>query len=628
MAGLIAGLLQLIIPSYAFRLVRRFGAERVGWFVVGAFVVLSLMHLLAPIKISGADPGIPVEWVFMAGSVLLLVGLGHLDTRLGEREKVHSKEESLQRAWEQKLAKATADLVKTNRALTEKIALHQEREATLTQAAARYQTFFNGFPEPVWVFDLRTMRLIGANDASLRLYGFTLDQMLGISAPELCCPELRDAFQQDSTKPCRNPSNRGVWKICRNDGVVVEVEITALDLKLGDLATRLIRASDVKVRAQNESSLRRAERLESIRQLSAAVAARFGPVFESIEQYITEVSSRMQNPIMTESLKRASTAATRGQNVRRQLLSMAGQLPIQVEAIEINDLIRSLHRSLVRLVGDGIKLETSFGACMTPMLADARVIELIIFQLVNNAREAMPKGGIIKLSTATVNVDPNCANQSSGVKQYVRLSVRDSGRGIPADAQCRVFEPAFTEGSGRPGSLGLAAVHGLSRQHSGWIELESEPGSGAEFRLFLPCAPVSATQSEGATSRLTPVARETIMLVEEDDKIRALARFVLNREGYRLVEADSTFLALTLWESQGAKVDLLLTSLTFGSGISGLELAAELQSRNPGLITLFSGEAETQSGSPAGSRFLSKPYTPAKLLREVEAALPEPGRDE
>jgi len=266
---------------------------------------------------------------------------------------------------------------------------------------------------------------------------------------------------------------------------------------------------------------------------------------------------------------------------------------------------------------------------MAPVLADRYLLEYILVNLVLNARDAMPTGGTITISTANVRLDGTrvSGNPETRAGQFVRLAIRDTGRGMTPEVRAQLFEPFFTtKDIGEATGLGLAGVYGAVRQQSGWIELNTDAGAGTEFRVFLPSAPAAEVLARMEAKSATRVIKGTVMLIEPDERARGLARCVLNWNDYRVIEADGSAAASLLWDSQASNIDLLLTDLSLPDGRSGRDLADQFQKAKPGLKVIYSsvscpGEETQKPALPDGLKFLPKPFTPDKLVQAVKSCL-------
>ena len=622
----IAGALQLVVPSYALRLIRRFGTQQVGWFIVTAFASLALLHLLGPQKSMGAGPvsGITLDFVYAIGAALLLIGMGHIETLFSEREQSRWSEESLRRKWESQIKEETVALARTNQELLEELARRDQAGTALEESEARYRSLFMENPQPMWVLDLRSCRFLAVNKAVLRQYGFTADEFMTLTGRDLLLPSAAAEFLQDVSKPCPGVESRGIWQHCKKDGTLIDVEISAVDLKFGEVSARLFLANDITRRRRREMEVRKAHKLEIIGQVAGGVAHHFNNILAIIEGHVSVLLEKPLDLKSAEQVEHISATVGRAANLTRQLLAAGGRQLINPAPVDLNGLIRNMTPLLRRLAGERIALDNTF-SWLPPALADRQSVERVIVNLVLNARDAMPNGGKLTFRTAKVHLDEDAVESGHSGKSgdFIRLAVRDTGCGMTPQVQSRLFEPFFTtKGPGKGLGLGLASVYGLVKQQGGWIEFTTHARVGTEFKIFLPCAP------ESTNTDATPAApaKGTILLVEAEERTRALARFVLDRHGYRIIEADCAATALVLWAGQGASVDLLLTDMNFPNGLSGCDLALQLRQSRPGLKVVYTSGAngDTADQDPAlweGLKIISKPYSPDTLLQAVQDSL-------
>src|SRR5437867_6042182 len=321
-------------------------------------------------------------------------------------------------------------------------------------------------------------------------------------------------------------------------------------------------------------------------------------------------------------------AVTRGTTLTRQLFTLSGQLPTAPDSVDLNALVHGLERELARLAGDRVALATALEPRFGRVRADPRELEQVLLNLVLNARDAMPGGGQITVETQNLALDPTYTTDHrlmpSG--QYVLLAVSDTGSGMDAATKAHLFEPYFTTKSehARPG-LGLATVYGIVKRSDGFVWVYSELGVGTSVKVYLPR---TDTVAPLAAPKQPPVASlrgtETVLLVEDEDAVRAVARQVLARHGYAVIEVAGPEEALALTETtQG--VDLLLTDIVM-PGVGGRALAAQFTARRPGTrVPFMSGYPDAAIGRhqmlERGLAFLQKPFSAEALARKVREVL-------
>jgi CheY-like chemotaxis protein len=336
-------------------------------------------------------------------------------------------------------------------------------------------------------------------------------------------------------------------------------------------------------------------------------------------------------PHVVESLKHIFVAGGRAANLTRQLLIFSRKSHPHNQSLDLNEVVDAVIAMLRRMIGENIRLEVDLARPLPRIMADAGMLEQIMMNLAVNARDAMPKGGSLVLSTGSCEATAaDCAqNPEAKPGAYVMLGVRDTGYGIPPEILPRIFEPFFTtKEEGKGTGLGLATVFGIARQHQGWVEVESEVGTGTLFQVFFPVATEaqSAHLSPASENILLTGGKETILLVEDEESVRSFARTVLEMHGYKVLEAGTGIEALDAWKWYHDKISLLLTDLVLPDEITGHELAERLQVEKPELRVLYSSgynpaQARDVLKLKTGFCFLQKPYQPKTLARIVREVL-------
>jgi CheY-like chemotaxis protein len=301
----------------------------------------------------------------------------------------------------------------------------------------------------------------------------------------------------------------------------------------------------------------------------------------------------------------------------------------------MNSLIRDLTVMLRRLIGEQVELRCNLADDLPPVWADQTGLEQVIMNLTLNARDAMPRGGSITITTGTQQIAESDLEQytEAAPGRYVVLSVTDTGTGMDATTRARIFEPFFTTKETNKGTgMGLATVYGITKQHEGWIDVSTELGKGSQFRVFLPTTDRPAEPPENHAMDAAPTGdASTILVVEDDEAVRSLVREVLDHNGYRVLEAEHGEAALEVWKKHEGEIDLLLTDMVMPGSVNGLELSQRLLAKQPNLKVIYtSGYSSELFGSDVqledGRNYLPKPYLSAKLTSILRRALhPEDG---
>jgi CheY-like chemotaxis protein len=333
---------------------------------------------------------------------------------------------------------------------------------------------------------------------------------------------------------------------------------------------------------------------------------------------------------MKEKLGEVYKAGERAANLTRQLLTFSRKKEMSVGPVELSEVIGGVTKMLGRIIGEDIKLQCDFSSNLPAIEADEGMIEQVLMNLAVNARDAMPQGGRLIIGTGRIVTDDAYVRGNPEAREgaFVCLSIQDTGCGMSPEVKARVFEPFFTtKDVGKGTGLGLATVYGIVRQHQGWIEVESDVGVGTTFKIFLPASPRSFAGLEQAAVQKAPRGgNETILLVEDEAAVRGLAKTILERFGYRVLEASSGVEALSVWRKQDTRIDLLLTDMLMPEGITGRELAKQLQALDPALKVIYTSGYSVDSSQTAlrpreMARFLQKPYHPQILAQAVRECL-------
>ncbi len=379
-----------------------------------------------------------------------------------------------------------------------------------------------------------------------------------------------------------------------------------------------------------EARLRGANKLEALARFARGVAHDFNNIFTAVaancdlllEDTAADDPRRSEVVAIREAIERAT-------ELTRRLFKLGAVQLLESELVDLNDLVRATEHELSTLAGGRIAIATALEPRFTPIAADPRELKQVLLNLVLNARDAMTDGGQITIETAHVVLDETYAADHRLMPQghYALLAVTDTGTGMDAEARAHLFEPYFTtrDRSARSG-LGLATVYGSVKQSGGFVWVYSEQGLGTSVKIYLPLPrPPSPAPALPAVAPIVSLrGTETILLVEDEDAVRAVARQVLQRHGYAVIEAPRPEDALALADTSQA-VDLLLTDIVM-PGVGGRALAAQFTARRPGARVLF------MSGYPAaaigrhqmlerGLAFLQKPFSAAALAQKVREVL-------
>jgi two-component system cell cycle sensor histidine kinase/response regulator CckA len=381
---------------------------------------------------------------------------------------------------------------------------------------------------------------------------------------------------------------------------------------------------------EREDQLRQAQKMEAIGQLAGGVAHDFNNLLTIINVHSDLLLQDLQNENpMRQDVEEISRAAARAASLTRQLLTFSRKQVVQPQVLDLARVVTGVEPMLRRLIGEDVDFETSSDDDVSPVLADEGELEQVLINLVVNARDAMPQGG--RLSVAVQNVAVNDAacvkHPSLRPGDYVQLTVQDSGMGMTTETMMRAFEPFFTtKERGRGTGLGLATVYGIVKQSGGTITVDSSPGEGTTFSVYLPVAAEAIVISAVVAERRVPAsAGETILVVEDEESVRRLARRVLEAQGYTVLEAINGADALRIAADYAGVIDLLLSDVVMPE-VGGRLLAERLTAARPETEVMFmSGYTDDdilrRGLLQRGQRLIQKPFTATALAHDVRTLL-------
>jgi nitrogen-specific signal transduction histidine kinase len=402
--------------------------------------------------------------------------------------------------------------------------------------------------------------------------------------------------------------------------------------RLGDPAVRaiVVNARDISDRRRLEEQLWHAQKMEAVGQLAGGIAHDFNNLLTAILGYCNLVLDDVPNedPLRVD-LEEIRTAGERAASLTRQLLAFSRRQMLQPQVVDLNALVASMQKLLRRLVSEEIEVVTALAHDVPAVRADPTSLEQVLVNLAVNARDAMPNGGRLTIETSPAHLDAAFAASHVPMApgHYVRLTVADTGVGMDEATRGRIFEPFFTtKEQGKGVGLGLATVYGIVKQNGGYIWVDSERGRGAVFTIYLPLAEITPSVRRADGSSVVDTRRrgwETVLLVEDEDAVRTLAREVLRRHGYVVLEARHGVDALRVAERHPDEIHLLVSDLVMPH-MSGSDLAKRLSAGRPKMKVLFmSGYADrvVHRDVTQGVAFVQKPFTPETFARKVRSVL-------
>ncbi len=478
-------------------------------------------------------------------------------------------------------------------------------------------------------------KLVWVNPAVQRITGYSVEECLSMGdfPLPLVLAEDRAAYLRQYGKPKTGTRGEAVeFRIACKNGTVRWVSLSWQSIPDLNGVPQGHRSSirDITRRRQLEEVARQNQKMEGIGHLAGGMAHEFNNILAA---GMMNLSLLKRNPAPDDRLQCIEDIQAlfeRAADLVRQLLAFSRRSLMQPKALDLNQWLGDLCRTLRHLVGERIRLEFVVAPDPVMVQADRGMLQQALMNLCLNARDAMPDGGLLTIALGKEHLDEARARKSESSRPglFACLSVCDTGRGMDAETLKRIFEPFFsTKDVGQGTGLGLSTVYGIIHQHRGWVEVESQVGSGSVFRVYLPVLPPSpAAEVASVRKEASPRGGETILIVEDEPSVRNLLGNLLAQEGYRTLYAANGQEALQIWSQHRNEVHLLFTDMVMGQGMSGLELAKALRQERPSLkVIVFSGyssDLEGLTASPDASvTFLPKPCPDERLLPVVRDCL-------
>ena len=508
-------------------------------------------------------------------------------------------------------------------------------EAEVRASEARHRRILEAIGAGYWLVD-RDARIQEANDTAAAMLGYDMAEFLGLSIADLDAALSPEDILQRVRRFAGWPPTSFETVHRRKDGGSIDVEITTAALP-DDPNRFVVFTRDISSRKDVErahlhleTQLRHAQKMEAVGRLAGGIAHDFNNLLTAIRSNAElALADHIGDDGLQTELREITVAADRGRDLVRQLLAFGRKQIIAPRVVAPGTLFEGLDNLLARLLGESIRARWSVNAPAWNVYADPGQIEQVLINLAINARDAMPDGGRLEITTENLDLDETAARFLGlpAPGRYLRISVTDSGTGMHEEIRSRIFEPFFTTKDEESGTgLGLATAFAIIQQHHGTIAVDSAPGRGSTFDIFLPAseedevAATSPTKTSAAPSNPTGL----ILLVEDDDLVRSSVHRLLTRRGLTIRTASSAENALQLIDEEDLQIELLLSDVMM-PGMNGPELGEHLRRRFPGLrVLLTSGYSEdmiVRGELGDDFEFIPKPYSMADLLGKIRTML-------
>jgi PAS domain S-box-containing protein len=512
------------------------------------------------------------------------------------------------------------------------ITRERRSEQALRDSEEKFSRAFRATPDSVVISTFEEGRILDVNEGFTRLHGWTREEAVGRTGHELRL--WGDASHRIRVMSMlrEGRSVRSMPVVARNRaGGLHQCLYSGETTEIGGTLCLISIIRDMTEQQRLEAQLHHAQKMESVGQLAGGVAHDFNNILTVIQGHTSLLlgDARLP-PEMLESLRQIAHSADFAAKLTRQLLLFGRKQVIQLGRLELNGVVTRMTQLLERVIGENIALELGLTPGLPEIHADTGMVEQLLLNLVVNARDAMPAGGRVAISTQALDADAEYVRRVPQARcgRYVGLRVRDTGEGISPEILPRIFDPFFTtKKEGKGTGLGLATAYGIVEQHSGWIEVDSQPRQGAQFTVWFPAtAPHAVEPRPVSVPPIQTRGGETILVVEDKDAVRAIVRAVLTRFGYKVVLAADGQEALLRWAEHQGQIMLLFTDVIMPGGMTGRDLAIRLRTMRPDLKVIFCSGYDADILGPTalkepGTRFLAKPFDVGNLAQIVRELL-------
>jgi len=513
--------------------------------------------------------------------------------------------------------------------ITRDISDRKRLENELRESEQRYRTLFEDHSAVELLIDPETGRIVDANHAAVSYYGWSREQLTGMAIHEIntLTPEEVREEMENARKRRRNHFQ---FKHRRADGSVSDVRVFSSPIEIGGKRYLHSIVLDISNEKRLEAQLIQAQKMESVGQLAGGVAHDFNNLLQVMNGYaeilVAKYGSEHEIGRYVEKILEAGNKASR---LVQQLLAFSRRQLMRPEALNLNEVIEADLKMLHRVIGEHIDIRFVGGHKLGTVYADRTMMEQVLINLCVNARDAMPEGGEIVIETENVFIDERyCEHHPwARIGRYVLISVTDSGCGMSPEVMEHIFEPFFTtKETGKGTGLGLSTTYGIVKQHEGMIHVYSEEGKGTTFKIYLPVSERSAADVGNKIQTPAPLGHETILVVEDSEEVRHLAREILERAGYRVIEARDGQEAIEMIESGAADDAAAYLLDVVMPKMSGWDVYKHLCSLKPGCRVLFmSGYSEnavhTNYVLKSGCHLVQKPFSRESLLKELRQVI-------
>jgi two-component system NtrC family sensor kinase len=528
----------------------------------------------------------------------------------------------------------TSELHKLNESLQREILSREVTEQGLRESEERFRNIYAESPIGIQVYDGEGI-LVDANRACLDIFGlgsvddarkFRLFEDPNLSAEAKAGLTRGETARYEAAVDFEKMRRQGLYPSWKSGVAYRDVLITPLGMSDGKGAKGfLVQIQDITERKELEQQLRQAQKMEDIGKLAGGIAHDFNNIISAISNfaYLLEIKMPEDEPAREYAL-RIRAASERAGNLTHSLLAFSRKQVMNPRPVDLNEIVSTVEKLFSRLIGEDIELNVFPEEGALTVLADSSQMEQVLMNLATNARDAMPEGGLLNITTRLTG--PDSALSPALDRKYALVTITDSGVGMDETTREHIFEPFFTTKEvGKGTGLGLSIVYGIIKQHGGFIEVESEPGEGTTFRIYLPLVD-SKIEVVGTEAVAIPSGDgETVLIAEDDAEVRLVTKNILEEFGYRVLEASDGEDAVRMFRQHRDEIHVIIMDLVMPKK-TGVEAYKEIKALGDGVEVLFvSGYATEISRKKAllqdDVQFISKPVSPREILIKVREAL-------
>lgn len=523
--------------------------------------------------------------------------------------------------------------VKSCVGIVEDMTERKKMDDALRTSEKQYRMLFESSGDAIFVLEAegdKAGKIVAANKAAATMHGYPIDELMTLSIADLHSPDAPRESQSQIDRLLKGEWVNTESTHRKKDGTIFPVEFSAGLLELGNHKYILAFDRDITDRRHMEEQMRHAQKMEALGTLTGGISHEFNNILQAIIGYGELLNDALKdNPLRTYSSVILSSAQ-RASGLTQGLLAYSRKQLIERKLVSLNEIIKKVEGLLPRFVGEDIDFRVILVTGDLIVNADSKQIEQVLMNLATNAKDAMPYGGVLTIRAETVSMEAKFM-QAHGYGEpgmYALISVKDTGIGMNEKTRSRIFEPFFTtKGVGKGTGLGLSMVYGIVKAHNGFIDVQSAPGQGSTFNIYLPASKIELERVQSFAEPPPRGGSETVLVAEDDTEVRKLINVLLEKAGYNVIEAVDGQDAIEKMRKDEKRIQLLLCDVVMPKK-NGREAFDEIIKIKPDIKVLFisayTDDIIHEKGILAeGLHFISKPILPGELLRRVRDILDE-----